>query len=370
MQIPNRDELTIIGASARAAVESAVRGGFACHAIDRFGDQDLLRASESWVPLETRLSDPADDAIISSLPNTSSRGVILLGGLERNLKATFEFLSGHSILGASLDQYQHLRERRTLDRLATRANLLRPAQRETVPANPRGWLFKANHSTGGMGVLHATDARRSGAKDGWFEQQIFGRSFGASFLSSRGNVALIGVAASLRSGRSPRPFQYLGSIGPIALPEMCRERLLSFARQVVAETDLLGLFGIDIVIDARNQVWVLEINPRWTASMELLEPSPAPDRVSLIRQHVEACFGRTIDTQPPAGGVRGKRILYATSRCPFDRIDLEQRLPQGIRIADIPADATVIDAGQPICTLLANGDAPREVASRLAGYRG
>ena len=40
---------------------------------------------------------------------------------------------------------------------------------------------------------------------------------------------------------------------------------------IVGRTGMIGLFGIDLLVDRCESLVLLEINPRWTASTELVE---------------------------------------------------------------------------------------------------
>src|SRR5262249_33140089 len=71
------------------------------------------------------------------------------------------------------------------------------------------------------------------------------------------------------------PFQYCGSIGPIE-PEWCLQEELELLGNVIAEgCSLRGLFGID-GIRAESHLYSVEVNPRYTASMELLDYAGIP----------------------------------------------------------------------------------------------
>jgi len=52
---------------------------------------------------------------------------------------------------------------------------------------------------------------------------------------------------------------------------------------------LKGLFGIDFVIDEGGRPFLVEINPRYSASMELIEHDL---NVSFTSLHVSACLGK------------------------------------------------------------------------------
>jgi predicted ATP-grasp superfamily ATP-dependent carboligase len=91
-----------------------------------------------------------------------------------------------------------------------------------------------------------------------------------------------------------RDFQYCGSLllrcaGP-ASP--CRDELFrrcgDLANVVAREFELVGLNGIDFIADP-NSPYLIEVNPRFSASMELVQRAQG---ISMFDVHFEACHGR------------------------------------------------------------------------------
>ncbi len=70
--------LILVGASVRAAAQSAARAGFQVTGIDLFGDIDTVAACQNYVPLgKSTLSTVTD------LHPDSATPVIVAGGLDR-----------------------------------------------------------------------------------------------------------------------------------------------------------------------------------------------------------------------------------------------------------------------------------------------
>ncbi len=183
------------------------------------------------------------------------------------------------------------------------------------------------------------------------------------------------------------PFRYIGSTGPIAL-DSDEEAQWQRIGQVIASTAALdGIFGVDaVVVDdgGRSVVHPIEVNPRYTASVEIIERSIGR---SLMRSHVEACLSHFNHEPDPAMTHQaerthwGKRIQYATSPFAIARAAVARaadeptptrrqvpdwaakRFPKPAdaiewRIADIPLPPysdSPIPSGSPILTTLAKG---------------
>ena len=141
------------------------------------------------------------------------------------------------------------------------------------------------------------------------------------------------------------------------------QQLVLMARTIVEHAaGLQGLFGLDFRLDG-DQIWVTEINPRYTASVEILELASG---CSFFNPAVRPQPG--FPRVPAASTIAAKRILYASRK--QDVPDLSHLFSNGNpwqvpEFADIPVDGTTIDSGWPICSVLASGANEDEVNSRL-----
>jgi predicted ATP-grasp superfamily ATP-dependent carboligase len=137
-----------------------------------------------------------------------------------------------------------------------------------------------------------------------------------------------------------------------------RARLEAIGWVLTSTFGLTGLFGVDYVRN-RGIPWPIEINPRYTASVEIHELFLGR---SLLDDHRRACEG--IDDQDeaptvpaePSQSVFGKLIIYAPCQLVMPEcLRLRDAAPDhvaGSSIADVPWPGTSIDAGRPVMTLL------------------
>jgi predicted ATP-grasp superfamily ATP-dependent carboligase len=177
-------------------------------------------------------------------------------------------------------------------------------------------------------------------------------------------------------------FQYAGSIGPWPVSDVALATITRIGRVIAEAFELLGLFGVDLVID-EDKVWTIEVNPRYTASVEIVERAMGICAVAL---HAAACTeglgvgdselgisGRRA-VQPlvssPQSPAHGKAILFAKREITVPKQFAERALAESLRtpwptLADIPTAGVLIEAGRPILTVFADGGSPDEVANRL-----
>jgi predicted ATP-grasp superfamily ATP-dependent carboligase len=122
----------------------------------------------------------------------------------------------------------------------------------------------------------------------------------------------------------------------------------------------VGVNGIDFILKG-NIVYPLEINPRYTASMELVER--AYD-LNIFTIHLDACQGRLPDFDLlacPDAGCFGKAILFASRALIFH--DPRLWFDQGAR--DLPCAGEQIAQGKPVCTVFSRGQSRSECLDRL-----
>src|SRR5262249_12892312 len=126
---------------------------------------------------------------------------------------------------------------------------------------------------------------------------------------------------------------------------------------------LRGLFGVDCVV--RDGVpWPVEVNPRYTASVEVLEHATRRAALGLHRRAFEPAAPR-VSSSPRAPGVVGQAGPFARGRLTFPgdgpwtaglrSLRPADELPA---FADIPREGELLEAGRPVLTLFARAETP------------
>jgi predicted ATP-grasp superfamily ATP-dependent carboligase len=140
-------------------------------------------------------------------------------------------------------------------------------------------------------------------------------------------------------------------------PEIVR-LAAGLATAVVEEFGVTGVNGVDFI--ARADVPMpIEINPRYAASMELVERATG---LSIFGAHAAACGGtlpRPREPRRPA--VLGKAIVFAPRTIEVG--DTRRRLGDPT-VRDIPRPGARIARGRPVCTVFAS--APTAAACHRA----
>jgi predicted ATP-grasp superfamily ATP-dependent carboligase len=246
--------------------------------------------------------------------------------------------------------------------------------RAGAPVPAGNWVRKPYRSGGGMNILsvHCRAGRPPppAPASHYWQQFIPGHSASAVFVAGGGHSVLLGVTQQLIGcpWAGALAFRYAGSIGPLPIASDHRAQLERIGASLAASFALTGLFGIDTICNG-DGVWTMEVNPRYTASIEVLERASSLRSIAL---HVSWCQGATRAIAPVSTGKRlhGKVVLYATRTTripPAFRTWVEQqnRQTEFPAVADIPDEGSVISPRRPICTLLTSGDSLSEVEAGL-----
>jgi uncharacterized protein len=356
--------IIVVGASARAVAFSALRAGMRPYAIDLFADSDLADACPA-VKIERYPSD-----FERAMAHAPQIPWMYTGGLENYPDLVDRMAALRPLLGNGAGVLREIRNPELLSARLASAGFTMPEIRSSPPesGSEKQWLLKPRRSSAGLGIRRANSAdRRVAAKNSYFQQFIPGASRSAVFVAQNGDCELLGVTSqhSGVSGLSDEPFLYAGSA---VFDSQAGEssRLKELGEVLTRDFALRGLFNVDYVHDGR-QIWPLEVNPRYSASMEVLEYSLGKNILALHLAEFESSpqFSLGFSRSPRPRHVV-KRIVYAARACTVtpglnqlrSAWNVEARLPS---LADIPRSGDRILRGQPVATVIVDGASPDEV---------
>jgi len=359
-------KLIVIGASARAAAYSAYRGGFAPYAIDGFADRDLA----AICPAVKIARFPRE--FLTALAAAPEAPWIYTGGLENHPRLVERLAAIRPLLGNGGVVLGRLRDPIRFASAVNEAECRFPliARGFDEPTAGR-WLVKPRRSGGGIGIRFALPGETARSPRGTYLQKyVEGESASAVFVAAGGCAVLLGVTRQL-GGREfglNRPFLYVGSIGPLSHLEDEVKQLNRLGTAMAYQFGLVGLFNVDFVRTTR-ELWPVEVNPRYSASVEVLERVLD---VCFIGLHVQACETGTLPAARPRplSRVAGKAIVYARTngfvpRALDELVGEWNRPAQWSGLADLPQVGEALRAGQPVVTVLAEGGSLDEVEHEL-----
>jgi predicted ATP-grasp superfamily ATP-dependent carboligase len=349
--------LLIIGASARAAAFSALRAGLQPRSVDLFADLDL-QARCPVQRLTRNYPRGFEDVIRADLPGPW----MYTGALENYPRLIGGWQQLRELWGVRSECLRWARDPVSIARVLGHHDLPCPRTLLQPPTEEgRRWLVKPLRGAGGAGIREWTAADSPPPGRVYWQEYIDGQPAAAIYLSPIWNhVFFLGLTRQLVGlpWLHAAPFQYCGSIGPVRTRGQLRDELEGLGKAVGIGLGprLTGLFGVDGIL-AGGHFWPVEVNPRYTASVEVLEYATGRRHLALHR----SAFDRGDYDMPKDAtvtrGFVGKAILYAPHDLTFPAdgpwlSELRSPMPLDVApdFADIPAPGELIPRGRPVLT--------------------
>jgi predicted ATP-grasp superfamily ATP-dependent carboligase len=366
-QAPSTRESTrvaIAGISARAAAESAARAGFDVTAIDAFGDLDQDPSVRS-ISLGGGFTTHAAAQAVESI---SCDAVVYLANFENHPTSIGALAAGRALWGNGPDVVRRVRDPAAVAEALRRRGFATPLVRwkpdttslqatddEVAHAN---WVVKPLASGGGLRIRmwqpNTKIPRRC-----YLQEFIDGAPGSVVFVAAGGRAVPLGVSRQLvgEEAFGASGFQYCGNIlePPAGNRSAGRHGSVVDAASALAgamtdEFGLVGLNGIDFIV-RDGAPFTIEVNPRWCASMELVERSSA---LSVFAAHADACRDQTLPAfdfrRDRPNTTTGKAVVYARRDTVVGDTRAWLATPD---IRDVPRAGERIPTGRPVCTVFA-----------------
>ncbi len=356
--------ILITGVSARAIAESAYRAGWAekVLTVDYFGDLDLKRLCENYSLRRDGRSRYSVARLLQACDRFRWDAVVYTANLENYPSAVERLAAAGRLLGNGPRTLAEVRDPKKFLSCLEHAGVTIPrtALSSEAPALSGAVLEKPRKGGGGHGIAMVSSGvgKRRGA---YLQEYVRGLPCSVAFVADGQRATLLGVSQQLIGDTAfgAGGFRYCGSLLGKGLPGMPKfDRLVGHLDAIVGHLTsafhLVGVNGMDFILQG-SEVYPLELNPRYTASMELVEVAYG---LNIFSTHISACDGvlPLFDLQRAPEGYWGKGILFAERDAITPATD--DWWDRGIR--DIPFPGDRIRAGSPICTILVRGPSLEE----------
>ena len=234
------EALLILGASVRAATQSAQRAGFKTCGIDLFNDADLRKCGES-----AKVDDYGD--LSQAILQFSPLPFVFTGGLENYSNLLSQISQRHQLLGCSPEVIRRVTDHQQLFvALQQHGFQVIPWSSSLPPHLPeQRWLSKPRKSCGGFNIHFAAETvkteREPHGDSVYFQEYREGRVIGAVYIASgdfgEGEVSFVGATEQLNGvvDSPDQPFRYCGSAGPLELPRFMEHELSRLGRMLAKE---------------------------------------------------------------------------------------------------------------------------------------
>lgn len=238
--------------------------------------------------------------------------------------------------------------------------------------NNNQFILKPLQGSGGLGIFLLDNESLSENNNGnqilenisyenyILQEYIDGINLSSSVLSSHDEEKnLINSRLISEHDLGNDTFEYCGNILPldenslqmfngnrtdIAIDELNKE-MKNISEDLIHEFNLVGSNGVDYVLDNDGQLKIIEINPRFQGTYELVENVLG---INLLEAHIRACEGELIEV-PNAGPYSVKKIIYARKQVNIGDLNIPN-------VFDVPYQGVKIEKDQPLVTIITCDD--------------
>jgi uncharacterized protein len=343
-----RPAIIVIGYSARALAASAAHAGFAPLSIDVFGDDDTREMSFASVKLDGGLAegltlDKVADAVQRLVGVYDPVGLVYGAGFEHQPETIAAIAQRTRVFGNTAKTLMRGKDPLWLAQVCQANGVRHPAIAVETPDEPELWLRKRRGGAGGGHIVMAEAASRA-SPECYFQRRVAGDSISALFLASERKAEIIGLSLQWAAPTPEAPFRYGGAAGPVDIDRAQAQEIARSVATISSELDLVGLNSADFLVST-DAVWLIEINPRPGATLDVFESNEAP----LFARHVAACEGRRMPASS-SFAVKAAETVYAPHE-----VAVCEELNWPDWAVDRSPPGTHFSAGDPVCTVLASG---------------
>jgi predicted ATP-grasp superfamily ATP-dependent carboligase len=363
----------IFGASVRAAAVSALRAGLQPWCADLFADADL-RARCPTIRVPAGVYPRGFRRLVDrELPGPW----MYTGALENWPLLVEEMARRRPLWGNDASAVLHSREPWYVASLLRNAGLPCPAVRLGVSQLSREhrWLLKPIAGGGGAGIRFRDPATgpQPIRRPAYYQAYVEGVPCSALYVEDGRQARLLGATRQLvgEPWLHAGPFRYCGSLGPLRPDRPLRQALERVGDVLASGCLLRGLFGVDFIL-RDGLPWPVEVNPRYTASVEVLEHTAGVPALALHRRAFDRAAPDPLTVEPRAGPWLGKAILFAPQALTFPEdgpwlaaVRAPGPLWEPPGFADVPPAGQCIQAGRPVLTFFAQGESEAACLARL-----
>ena len=337
------------------------------HVLDLYADRDTSALALSVSRIGSIATGFRADRLLDRLHRIEARegidGIVVGSGFEERIDLLEAMARVGRLLGNPPEVVRTAKDPVGFFALLARLGVPHPETVTEAPPGPpgegTGWLCKR---IGGAGGAHVRPAEACCPTGRYLQRQVPGRPHSVVFLADGRHAAIVGYnEIRVQGGTGAARFRYTGAV-TVSEPPVA-PAVEDAVQALVPALGLVGLCGLDFMLDEDGRYSVLEANPRPTRTFELYEDLGV-EGPGLFQMHLSACEGRLPRTVRVLGrGVATQEVLWASETF---AIPDDLRWPDWAR--DRPAAGTLLQPGEPICTLHARAQ-DRNTVDRLLSDR-
>jgi methenyltetrahydromethanopterin cyclohydrolase len=340
------DTLLIIANSGRMLAQAVKNTDLRPLVIDLFADLDTQAAATDFQQITALTIDCLTPVLDYFIQHYAVTKVIIGSGFERYPESLSYVASRLTLLGNTPETFIRLQNKADFFAVLHQLNIPTPETSFIAPCDTQDWLIKPMRGQGGVGIQRFRNAKLDLYTTNYWQKYQAGAQHSVLFLADGQHLQVIGFNTQWTIRLSDHEeFIFSGIINHCDLTNVHKEQITDWLTKLVPAFELKGLNSLDF-IHADGKSYVLEINPRPPASMQLYD-------ADLLCGHIMTASSvedwQSCSPPPTQSGYTGYQIIYAEQdvQIPDDYIWENGTM-------DIPVAGTICHTGQPICSIIAH----------------
>lgn len=340
-------------------MKAAVAAGYNVIALDAFADADTREMASQVFRVayaDGRFQEQELVQTLQALVLSDLVGLVYGSGFETTPELLDTLNEYVPVIGNTSQVLRNLKRPRQFFMLLDVLKIPHPEVSFKPLERATGWLYKQGGGSGGTHIRKALPLSSiSPARGHYFQREIKGAPVSLLFSANGKQARAIGFNALWLSPTLTMPYRYGGAVSQAVLPQKVEQQLIQIAQQITNAVGLRGLNSLDAIIED-DQVYVLEVNPRLSATFDLYQSHTSEaSGADLFSLHLQTSAGNDGNWLHLAPVAKAHHVAYA----PYPL-----HLPTGMVwpewVADIPSGESHIAANQPVCTILAEAGTAEE----------
>lgn len=338
--------IVIAAISSRSYVQAAVNAGFDVIAIDAFADVDTQKLAKKVIQVDVKDGQFHAQQLLQALSQldlSSCIGFAYGAGFEAQSELLKKIALIVQVIGNSAETVEKCKQPRDFFALCEALSMPYPETVFEKPNNTLGWLQKTIGASGGEHIKPVLPLDLALPQQVYYQRKQSGLPISCLFLADGHRALIIGFNEQWCSPTILSPYRFGGAVSQAALSTDVQDQVTQFIQSITQNLSLKGFNSCDCIVED-NKVFVLEINPRLSASLALYSAK----RGDLFDAHMAACLGKLKDWPVVDRQSRAIQIVYANQ---IAKVPVDMDWPEWV--SDIPQPDSVIPIGAPICTVTA-----------------
>lgn len=348
-----RPPLLVFAQSGRFIAESAARSGYPVRVADCFADSDTLAVADVCIQLPP-LSELSEAQLLQALISLSRDEACLLlcgTGLERFYRALSALPAHIEVISNHPQTIALLRQPERFFTLLEKLKLPYPPTTLSGPA-PDKPLRKRLDGSGGTAIFADAQTLQHGE---FYQQQMSGDTHSVCFIADGLDFNILGWNHQINQ---PGKFILEKIWQTTKPPEDHATPLTTILGKLVKASGIRGFNSLDYIVTTNSEFYILELNPRPSASVELLLEE------DWLSWHINSCRGLPLPHTAERSQYPPVRLLsYFYAEKDWEVVD-EPVWP--LQCHDRPAAGSKIKKGQPICSFILASETGHACDEQLA----